>query len=291
HEVSLPRANGDRFAAIAHVSNLLEFDPPLYLLSVEDITERKEAEAAHVQLETEKRRVHLLEEFISDASHDLKNPLTTIGTSLYLLRRRHNIPEDSRHMRVVEQEVAHLTNLFDDLLALPRMDSENYMLNTEPTPLADLVRAEVESHRPMANQRAHALAFHPAVTTMPPAMVDRKELARAVRQLITNAIKYTPHGGHIHVRLYSEASFHVIAVEDNGEGIAPEVAALIFERFYRVSGDAIKVTDGLGIGLSIVKRVVEAHNGHVEVESEPGLGSTFRLLLPMEITHHSMPSS
>ncbi|MEM6527045.1 MAG: ATP-binding protein [Chloroflexota bacterium] len=279
NEVTLKRAGGELFSAIVNISLLTEFGQPMYLLSIRDITERQQA--ARLQLEQEQRRVTILEEFISNASHDLKNPLTTIGTSLYLLRRRLDIPEDNRHLRVAEQEVNHLTNLFDDLLALPRMEGENFALRLEPTVLYDLVHAEVDSHQSMARQRSHQLIFDPPVMPLADMMIDRKEMRRALRQLLTNAIKYTPPEGHIRVSLYPETAHYVIAVEDNGPGIPVEVRELIFERFYRVGGTASKVTDGLGVGLSIVKRVVEAHEGRVEVNSTPGTGSIFRICLPV----------
>jgi signal transduction histidine kinase len=131
----------------------------------------------------------------------------------------------------------------------------------------------------MAQHKAISLSFE-AAPNLPPVLADSRQMERVLINLVSNALKYTQPSGAIHVSVSHEANTVIVAVRDNGMGISAEHLPHIFERFYR-SEAAIRTTEGTGLGLAIVKEIVEKHSGTVEVESTPGEGSIFRVLLPV----------
>jgi len=149
-------------------------------------------------------------------------------------------------------------------------------LRREPTDLNDLIRQTVEMYEDVADERG--VRIETAATPELVANIDRNRLRQVLANLLDNAIKYTPSGGRIEMRAGREADAVVVKVKDTGAGIPAEELPRIWERLYR--GDKSRSTRGLGLGLSLVKAIVQAHGGEVSVESQPGAGSTFVLRLP-----------
>lgn len=241
--------------------------PTGLLVVVQDITEAGRYE-------------ELRREFVANVSHELKTPLSSILGFVETLREgaMSDPVKGPEYLAIVERHVARLARLVDDLLALSRLESSS-LPRRASVAISDLVRETVEMLRPSAERKSQELAFE---TSVPDAQVegDAETLERAVRNLVDNAVKYTPDRGHIRVDVASQEGRIVIAVRDDGVGIPPEDLPRIFERFYRVDRSRSRDSGGTGLGLSIAKHAVQAHRGTIEVVSEPGRGSTFRILLP-----------
>ena len=255
-----------------------EFDGMVAIMG--DITELKQAEQRRVDFEMEKERTKVLRYFISNASHDLRTPLTTIKTTLYLLSQHSDPDKQQRHVEILEIQTAHLERLLEDMLNLSRLDKE-IDFKFEPLDLNALIRDVIVGQQSLAQRMNHCLTFtgDPA---MPPVCADEIQLDSALTNLVVNALHYTPNGGTITVQTYQHDDCAIIEVRDNGIGIGAEHLPRIFDRFYRVDKARPTATGGAGLGLAIAKRIIEAHYGRIDVESEPGVGSTFRVCLPID---------
>jgi two-component system, OmpR family, sensor kinase len=215
-------------------------------------------------------------DFLADASHELRGPLMVIRGNLDLLRL--GLPDEERRQSVREasEEVERMSRLAADLLFLAESEVED-VAHQETVALHELVTA--------AWERAHALdaqTHNLVLLRNDPVAVrgDRVRLGQLIWNLLENALRYTPPGGRVSLSLRSEHQVAELTVADTGAGIPSEHLASIFERFYRVDRARSRQQGGAGLGLAIVKRVVEAHGGQIEVQSEVGKGSTFRVSLP-----------
>jgi heavy metal sensor kinase len=222
------------------------------------------------------RTVHRQREFLGNASHELRGPLTVIQGNLDLLRL--DLPEEERQLSVdaAAGEVDRMRRLVGDLLFLAEVDSERTVRH-EAVAL-DAVVAETFERARLVDDGAHALTL----ARNDPTMVrgDRDRLAQVVANLLQNALRYTPVGGAVTLCLQNHGPVAELSVADSGIGIAAEHLPHIFERFYRVDRARSRVAGSTGLGLPIVKEVVEAHGGQVRIRSEPGQGSTFSVVLP-----------
>lgn len=246
----------------------------------EDITEHKQAEAQTIELTLEKEKVRLLQEFVSDASHDLKTPLSTIFTSLHLLKKKN--PElDNEYLKRLEAEAVRLKNLLEDLLTMSRIDGTGSSFTFQTVDLNELVQEVIAEQHSLVAQKRH-IVYQQLDTSSPQAYVDRFEFSRALMNLLVNALNYTPEQGVITVRTQKYADFHIIEIRDNGIGITSEDLPHIFKRFYRADKARRSDTGGTGLGLAIVQKIIDAHGGRIEVESELYRGSTFRVILPVQ---------
>ena len=223
---------------------------------------------------------HIKDEFISTASHDLKNPITSILGFSELISKAGPLNETqtnfANHMHAAAEN---MRELVQDLLDLAKIDM-NSDLKKEKLNLNALVAETVEEFMPQAASRQQLLEIIVARQT-PFIQGDELHLRQAIRNLIGNAIKYTPASGSILVSVECGTSMAQIKVMDTGYGIPAEDLPYIFNRFYRVRKDAVLNIEGSGLGLAIVKSVIEQHGGQVDVTSEPGKGSTFLLSLPL----------
>jgi len=220
-------------------------------------------------------------EFVSVVSHDIRSPLTTIRGYMELLGRVGPLtPRQAEFLARVEQSMTTITDLIGDLLDTGRieagLDQEEALVQLE-----DVVERGIEAIRLSAEAKQHTLSCDIA-PGLPPLMGNARRLEQLVTNLLSNAIKYTPQGGKIQVMLKAEGLYLMLRVTDNGIGVPPEEQPHIFDKFYRVQSAATADIGGTGLGLSIVKSVVERHGGRVWVESAPGQGSTFIVLLPMQ---------
>jgi PAS domain S-box-containing protein len=244
-----------------------------------DITEIKRAEQQSLDLAIERERVKLLREFVGDASHDLKTPLTTIQTSIYLMRKKYadlNIPQ----IDVIETQVHHLADLVENLLTLSRLDAKSGF-ELQRKNVADFVEKTVVAFQPVAAHRDRVLELDIQAAYCV-AQLDDTELRRALSNLLNNAINYTPAAGRIRVRLYTTGEYVAIEVADTGIGISEQDLTRVFDRFYRADKSRRGQTGGTGLGLAITKKIVESHGGKVSVESTLNVGSTFTIWLPAD---------
>lgn len=217
-------------------------------------------------------------EFVSIVSHDLRTPLTAIRGYVELLPRVGPLNDQQRDFVTrVEFSMNNIVTLISDLLDIGRIEA-GVDWDMQLLSLPDLIQDSVQEQQAEAAYHQHVLALD--VTDLPPIRGNARRLRQVVNNLVSNAIKYTPPGGQITVTARADGDFVFLHVRDSGIGIALEDQRHIFEKFYRVRSDATERINGSGLGLSIVKAIVEKHNGRVWVKSEPGQGSTFSVVLP-----------
>jgi signal transduction histidine kinase len=227
------------------------------------------------------RALEVKEEFVASVSHELRTPLTSINGFTSLVLERHDLPEEVRHqLGVVKRNVDRLDRLVADLLQTAQVERGLVHLERERTDVAQLVRQSVEAARPAIEAAGLTLT-----TRLPGqlfAMVDPQRFSQVVDNLLSNAVKYTPSGGRVEVDLSVTHDRVELVVIDTGLGIGIRDRDHVFSRFFRgqhASGQSIQ---GIGLGLSITKAIVDSHGGRIEVESEEGRGSTFRVRLPLD---------
>jgi signal transduction histidine kinase/CheY-like chemotaxis protein len=235
--------------------------------TVRDMTERARLERAK-------------SEFVATASHELRSPLTSIKGFVELLARS---PESlSQRQRefvdIILRSTDRLVDLVNDLLDVARIEADRVEINPRPIDVGEAVREVVELMGPRIAEKDQQLGVYVA-PTVPLALADPNRVRQIVANILTNAHLYTEEGGRIHVGVEPDRAWVQVTVADSGVGMSKEEVGHIFERFYRIR-DGGRASPGTGLGLSIVKSLVDLHHGQVEVESEPGRGTTFRVLLP-----------
>jgi two-component system OmpR family sensor kinase len=225
-------------------------------------------------------------QFTSDASHELRTPLAVMRGDIEItLRRERSTEEYKRALTSNLEEIMRLSRLVEDLLTLARGDTGRIELRCEPVDLNDLCRRMTEYISPLADQRDQTLTYAPppgAETVPVRVSADVLRVKQLLLNLLDNAIKYTPLRGRVALRLKTENNVAVITVADTGRGIPPEDLPHIFERFFRRSAKtADRTAAGFGLGLSIVKWIVDSHGGRIEAKSEVGKGTEFIVRLPL----------
>jgi signal transduction histidine kinase len=220
--------------------------------------------------------MRLLRLFIQEASHEFRTPLTVIGTSAYLMARTNDAAAIARYVPRINQQVERLKWLLDGMVALTTLES-GVPLEHEPIDLPMLMDAVLERAQPLlVNHR-----LTPDISAQGRIRGDAEWLIAALYELLKNATAYTPPDGAIALRTSVCPVDHVvrIVVEDSGVGIPEEALPYIFNHFWRA--DSAHTTPGFGLGLSIAGSVTELHGGEIEVESTPGQGSRFAIVLPL----------
>lgn len=205
-----------------------------------------------------------LEQFTQDASHELRTPLTAVGTSLDLALTK---DENNDLIRAAKRDLKDMATLVDTLLQLARLDA--FILHPEPIDVTALVSSVLDAHEPIAKSKGITITRSLANGISQSA--DGAMLKQVVANIVGNAIKFNNPGGVVAVTLTKDALF----VHDNGPGISPEALPKIFDRFYRADAARSKASDGLGLGLSLVKRIVDMHEWTMRAESSPGKGTLF----------------
>jgi CheY-like chemotaxis protein len=239
-----------------------------------DMTERRRIEA----LETSERKMN---EFLAMLAHELRNPLAPIRNALDLMRIHSTGDSTQEWARdVIDRQLSQLTRLVDDLLDVGRITSGKIALHKMPVEVNAAVQRAVEASRPLADASRHALDVH--LSPEPLAVDgDLTRLSQAVLNLLTNAIKYTPAGGAIELTVEREGRCAIVRVKDSGIGMTPELIPTVFDLFVQGERSLDRSEGGLGIGLTLVKRLVALHGGTVSAQSEgPGRGSEFAIYLP-----------
>jgi two-component system, OmpR family, phosphate regulon sensor histidine kinase PhoR len=228
------------------------------------------------------RALEVKEEFVASVSHELRTPLTSIHGFTSLILERDDLPEEVRQqLGVVERNVDRLDRLVADLLQTAQVERGLVHLERERTDIAALVRQSLEAGRPAVE--AAGLTLGSRVPDHLVVMVDPQRFAQVVDNLLSNAVKYTPSGGRIEVDLSVTHDRVELVVVDTGIGISVRDRNYVFSRFFRTRHAAQRSIQGIGLGLSISKAIVDSHGGRIEVESEEGRGSTFRVRLPLDV--------
>jgi PAS domain S-box-containing protein len=284
-EVTGRRQDGSTFPMELAVSEFSLSGQRYFTGIVRDITERKRTEKQVYDLLVElKGADRQKDEFLAVLAHELRGPLAPLSNMLEIMKRAEGDGELVRHAHeTMERQLRQLVRLVDDLLDVSRISSNKLELRLEDVELAPILHQAVEICRPLANDANHELNL-----AMPPGPVyvraDSVRLAQVFGNLLSNACKYTEPGGQILVSVERQGSDAVVKVKDTGVGIPADMLPRVFEMFTQVDRTFAPSQVGLGIGLSLVKRLVEMHGGSVSVTSDGlGKGSEFTVRLPIII--------
>ncbi len=255
------------------------------LVTLRDVTERLRADAERAtaqQLNNQFEREKLLNEqrqrFINFAAHEFKNPMTAIWSSNAMLLEYGERMTDAarqKHHKQIEEQIQRMLDLISDMLTVGRLNESATTLVREPVDLDAFTRAMVEEQRAVYPTQTYRIEAAPGGYTM---LAEPKVLEQILNNLLGNAARYSPDKRTVEVRLSREQEMLVLSVSDQGIGIQPQDLATLFEPFKR--GSNVGAIKGTGLGLSIVKQSVELHGGTIEVESTPGMGSTFTVRFP-----------
>ena len=259
----------------------------------QEVSERKAAEeerarmlvreqAARAEAEQANRTK---DEFLATLSHELRTPLTAILGWSHLLRTggKSNDEHLGRALETIERNARSQSQLIDDLLDVSRIITGKLRLDVRPVELASIIEAAIDSVRPAAD--AKGINFEVSVAGGAQVTGDSNRLQQVVWNLFSNAVKFTPEGGRVRVRLARVNSHAEITITDTGAGIEPRFLPHVFDRFRQADGSTTRRHGGLGLGLSIVRHLVELHGGTIGVHSEgTGQGSTFTVTLPLRET-------
>jgi PAS domain S-box-containing protein len=241
-----------------------------------DINKRKDYE--NKLKEADRRK----DEFLAMLAHELRNPLAPVSAAADLLRLTH-MDEDrvKQTSEIIARQVKHMTGLIDDLMDVSRVTRGLISLEQETLDVASIVSSAIEQVRPLIEARAHRLAVH-----LPPVAAhvkgDQKRLIQVITNMLTNSVKYTPEGGDIVLSMDVQEEHVVLRIKDNGVGMAKEMVGRVFDLFAQAERTPDRSVGGLGIGLALVKSLVNLHHGTVTAHSNGvGLGSEFTIHLPL----------
>lgn len=259
-------------AMVSEISNRLRSNDQL---AVDDLRMRASelAEAYQKLAEQELAR----REFLTNVAHELRTPLQVATGYLQMLQNGIiNAEQMSEAIETVTRNVQQITTLVNDILFLQEMDL--VLPEFEPVDLNQVAQTVADKYQQKAVERRVNLRFKPT-RDLPPVSGDPKSLERALMALVDNAIKFSPKGGDVDIRLIPEESTIFVDVHDNGIGIPKENLRRIFDRFYHLEKHEDNLFSGIGLGLAITRQVIEQHRGKLEVISEPGAGTTFTIIL------------
>jgi PAS domain S-box-containing protein len=233
-----------------------------------DVTERRAAEK-------------LKDELVSTVSHELRTPLTSIRGFAELMRKREYPPEKRQEfLSVIQTEATRLTKLINDFLDIQRIESGKQTYDLQWADLLPLLEQSLTVFRGAGGD--HLFQFvHP--DRLPSTRIDGDRIQQVLANFLSNAVKFSPHGGTITLGAKHQGEELVVWVADQGVGIPPEALSKLFGKFYRVNNEDTRSIGGTGLGLALVKKIIEAHGGRVWVESTPGKGSTFFFSLPATV--------
>jgi signal transduction histidine kinase len=237
----------------------------------------REREQARLLEEQDRRK----DEFLATLAHELRNPLAPIRTGLQFLRMGGSGEQATRTHEMMERQLRHLVRLVDDLLDISRITLGKVELKKERVDFRTLLGSAIEATRPLVEAANHELAVRLPADALP-LDADPTRLAQVLANLLNNAAKYTPPGGRIQLTAEIEASMLVVRISDTGVGIPPDMLSKVFDMFTQVGRSIDQSQGGLGIGLTLVRRLLEMHGGSVEAESAgANAGSTFIVKLPL----------
>ncbi|MDP2775437.1 MAG: ATP-binding protein [Nocardioides sp.] len=240
--------------------------------SVRDISDR---------LRIEEETTRMREEMIATVSHELRTPLTSIIGYAELLEDLDDTelgPQARGILEIIQRNAARELRLVDDLLTMASLDDERLQITRAPVDLLEVVQRVVVDHEPSAQEAQIEVRIEGE--SLRPVYGDFIRLVQVVENLLTNALKFTGPGGAVTIRLSDGGTMAVVEVADTGAGVTPEEASKLFQRLYRGSDAVASQTQGAGLGLPIAQKIVDAHGGSIDVTSELGVGTVFRVHLP-----------
>jgi two-component system CheB/CheR fusion protein len=245
-----------------------------------DVTDRRTLED---ELRTANR---MKDEFLAMLAHELRNPLAPLANAHTLLRMSGTLAlTEQKYLEIAERQTAQLTRLVDDLMEVARVTSGRIHLRKEPVLVATVVYNAVESVRPLMESRRQRVSVEMSADPGR-AVIDSARMAQVLANLLSNASKYSPPDTTVTVKVSVEPEFVQICVEDQGEGIAPDLLPALFTLFRQAERTLDRSQGGLGVGLALAKRLVELHGGSIRAESEGvGRGARFCLTLPRRLDH------
>ena len=225
----------------------------------------------------------LKSDFVSNVSHELRTPLSLIRLYAETLEMgRLTSPEKyQEYYRIIRKESERLTALINNILDFSRIEAGRKEYDFRETDMSELVHNTLDSYRYQLEQ--NGFQFEEKIDEVPPMRVDREAMARSLLNLVNNALKYSQDRKYIGVNLYRDNGSVKLEVVDQGIGIPHQEQQKIFEKFYRVGDPLVHNTKGSGLGLSLVRHIVQAHGGEVAVDSAPGQGSKFTIVLPVKV--------
>jgi signal transduction histidine kinase len=284
--IAVPLLHGDRFIGVLSADNYLrkqvmkEYEPELlrlYGITVAHLTELIRTRDQTFALRLQDERAHMLRAFITNVGHDFRTPLSVINTKSFLIQRAQTVEQREALVGGIHQQVSYIGHMLDGMLELVALQSE-LTLTTALVDLRRLVMEVVTGYQALLAAKGLTCALDDAHAMTISA--DPRLLRRAVRALFENAMQYTPAGGSIQVSFARYANEIGIRIRDTGVGIAQEHLGHIFEPLFRV--DQARTERRSGLGLAIARTIVEAHGGRITVESAPGVGSTFEVIVPVD---------
>lgn len=245
--------------------------------------------AVNHMAESLERQETLRRRLTSDVAHELRTPVANVSLNLEMMLEGVWEPETERLQNCYD-ELGRISDIISDLEKLRQIEDENMNLELEPVDLLELAQAVVTAFEPDLEKKKLTCEVSGETALVPG---DQRRLHQVIFNLISNAVKYSNEGGMIQIRVKQEKKKAVLIVEDQGIGMAEEDLPLVFERFYRTDLSRSRKTGGAGIGLAIVKAIVQAHRGTVTVTSKVGRGSRFTVTLPArepgDVEHHKFP--
>lgn len=291
------RQSGETFPLETAVSTYSRGNEVVSTAILRDITERKRSEEELRRIAADLSEANRRKDaFLATLAHELRNPLAPVRNAVELMRLMGPNEETLQKSRdVIERQVTHLTRLIDDLLDVSRITRNKLELRSQRVELAEIIHGAVETSMPLINSKNHRLNL---VLPADPVWIygDAIRLSQVFMNLLTNAAKYTPERGHISLTTEVEGEEIVVTVKDDGIGIPAASLSHLFEMFYQAHGAEDTPQSGLGIGLSLVRHLVELHGGTVSARSDgQGRGSEFAVRLPLageeEMSPAEEPSS
>ena len=281
-DITMVRVDGARVPVHISMNALALSEMPGVCAIVIDLTERRRHEEMSRAQELLKEADRRKDEFLATLAHELRNPLAPVRNAVQLLRVADPAHIDVRRAYdIIDRQVGQMSRLVDDLLDLSRITRGQIVLQRGQVDLATVLRAALEVSEPVIERGRHSLSM-----TLPetPVMLhaDVTRLAQVFANLLNNAAKYTNPGGHIEISATQQGETVDVSVRDNGIGIAPELLPRVFEMFTQLGPSSDRSRTGLGIGLALVKRLLDLHGGSIVAESAGvGQGSEFRVTLPV----------
>ena len=238
---------------------------------------------AQTMTEDAEQANHLKDEFLATVSHELRTPLNAILGWAQMLGSNQLPPNRARDaIATIERNAAALAHIIDDLLDVSRIVAGTFRLAPQPVDLVAVAQAALDAVRPVAATKNVQLAFSPNLEPLEPVNGDADRLQQVIWNLLSNAIKFTPEGGRVSVFIEPSKDHIEIRVVDTGHGISPDFLPHVFERFRQADDATMRRHSGLGLGLAIVRQLVEVHGGTVHAASDGmGRGATFTVCLPI----------
>jgi len=236
---------------------------------------RTTIEKQRFKIAIEHERAEILSKFMRDAAHEFKTPLTLMSTNLYLAERTTDPEKKRGYSERTHEQIQTLNTLLETILILTRLDSTDK--STYPRELIKSTELLSDIRSFNSGGRLKIVAENP--DSLPTVKVNLSDLHLALKQIVDNALRFSPETSEVTLKITVSDKQLIFEINDQGSGMSDETMQRIFDRFYRF--DESHTTRGLGLGLSIAKRVIELHDGHIEIQSAQGIGTSFRAYIPV----------